>query len=609
MPTSTRLAVHAACCVAVAATWFVWNRTAALPEVSGRGFPEAASVEQGVPAPALPQVDAVRSLVASAEAEADGTEWRMEGTVRGAIDLPGRFTLKPHAGEASKSDGDLTVLVDEAGRFQLRAPLPSWRPFRSYAFVVTDRSGNVRLDGWCVLERALALTIPDGVELAGTILEPGGELGSFEYAIRTASPVGAGVFLARGATDAAGAFRQRVGNRSHLRAICLSARSKRTGRLYLFEPAAEELLSGQARFECRDVVTQVSIVDQAGRRPADLVVRAAFLDALENHLELAVTFDAATNTDQIVCSTNGRLEVSAMAPGCRPVIAHHRVVADGPPFQQLGQLVLEPETTLADLAGRVVDATGQPVVGANVIVIPFGWSLEPAAELAKTTLVDEEGRFAIPVDRSGRYTVLVQHPKFPSFSPSQGPVTVDSHLVFTMPAIGAVRIEPTASSTLGAAHWSGPLSYVTTSRASDGGMVVDGQGDLWNLSQALPLPTGRNAIHVSPIGLGHYGYAEFDVVEGETARLQVPLTPTRRVHGVVRDQQGRAVFGAKVELVEPGIPEPCRREWFGATTDRTGAFELVVPDLARTIVAVLTAQGTTQHKVAAPDVAVEIRIP
>ena len=87
------------------------------------------------------------------------------------------------------------------------------------------------------------------------------------------------------------------------------------------------------------------------------------------------------------------------------------------------------------------------------------------------------------------------------------------------------------------------------------------------------------------------------------------MTPTRRVHGVVRDQQGRTVSGAKVELVEPGIPEPCRREWFGGTTDRTGAFELVVPDLARTVVGVRTPKGFAEHVVAAPDVPVEIRIP
>lgn len=88
------------------------------------------------------------------------------------------------------------------------------------------------------------------------------------------------------------------------------------------------------------------------------------------------------------------------------------------------------------------------------------------------------------------------------------------------------------------------------------------------------VPTGSWRV-IATAADGSYGEAEVTITDAGLEDVVVELTPRATVRGVVVDEAGEAIAGAKVSIEPEGPPGPVRADGITDETDENGRFELV----------------------------------
>ncbi len=223
----------------------------------------------------------------------------------------------------------------------------------------------------------------------------------------------------------------------------------------------------------------------------------------------------------------------------------------------------------AVIEGAVIDKkTGKPVGGVKV----FAQGARSPSDFGGTPCVSgKDGRFRIPALRADSYKVKITPPEKGLAKWVAKPVSVVTEAGKTKTG---VKIELAKGGVIEVL-----VTDKTTGKPVEGAHVgiqpVKGEGyshgrtDKDGIARILLIPGEYRVQHVSKHR--EYGTTKVDkavtVVEGKTEKLTVQLGPVPKITGVVKDQAGKPVAGAKVRLLPVGHEDN--------VTDENGHFKAI----------------------------------
>jgi len=292
----------------------------------------------------------------------------------------------------------------------------------------------------------------------------------------------------------------------------------------------------------RGATVEGTVVDATG-----LPILGAEIEAREAGRRVAVAFSDEAGLYHLD-RVSGRLVIRASAPG------HGTAESDLTVSEAEEGRTLEVPFTLSPaggaLTGRVVDASGRPVRGAEV-------EARGAAGVGGRTRTDELGRFRLGGVPEGAVRVVARHPSYAAVEVA-AEAGADG-LELTLPFGGGVRGD------VRDAHTRGPILAFTV-RASGPGPAITKAFEKGEF-ELLGLAAGRWSFTIEAKGFA----TRHETVEisgghdvGQVTRdLRIDLVQGATVAGIVYDRHGEIVAGATVEC--GGVR---------GTTDVQGRFQL-----------------------------------
>jgi hypothetical protein len=294
------------------------------------------------------------------------------------------------------------------------------------------------------------------------------------------------------------------------------------------------------------------------------------------------TPDAVTTTD-----ADGRFRVDGLPAGLVTVVASDARVQSTSfaiPVPTAGDVELVLGATDGVLAGQVVDERDRrPVAGATVFASAEGGAR--ASRLDQVVVTDVEGRFELQTAGPGTTRLEVEADGF-----ARAPFTVDPVpvLPLVVPIAREARLEGRITRT-GAA---GPVAGATVRVVASGtrrsprpppvATTTDGEGRyaLRGLAAGevtvLAFAPGLASAEAARIDARGFNPLAVTLTSGATATFDLELAPATTLSGHVRDERGRAIDGAVVEVaIAAGMGREAALAGSTATaTGADGAFRL-----------------------------------
>ncbi len=233
-------------------------------------------------------------------------------------------------------------------------------------------------------------------------------------------------------------------------------------------------------------------------------------------------------------------------------------------------------------AGRVVDAAGQPIPGARVLLQfastgrGFMRELNNFFPLGEARLTDNEGAFSIPAPAPGqKVRILARAQGFLETASEDLTVAKDG----SAPAAVEIRMRSGASvegRVLDAAGKPVETALVRLAKEEDG----DDWGRQWRLRQARPtqtdrdgrfrvenVETGRMSVQIEHARYRSASVTGVETAEGRAASVEVRLEAGLALRGNVVGPNGRPFGGARVEVTFHGEVPPGGDPYFRPRDD------------------------------------------
>lgn len=256
-------------------------------------------------------------------------------------------------------------------------------------------------------------------------------------------------------------------------------------------------------------------------------------------------------------SPEGRFSLRGLAPG-HPITlgARHdgyfmaEAITVEPPFDAQVTLVLDRISDLPRVVGHTLDPQGHPVAGATILVpqsrIAVGFDGSPRFERS-TSESDAEGRFVLQGVTAESFTIAATAEGF-----QDAEVEVEDHRPGSevdLTLHPAASVEGTVLDAQGRPVADADISLVVKSQGEHFRSATSGDDGRYHLDG---LPPGPQSIELKRFDNGCRTAVRDVVLEPGKNLLDFALEPGSVVTGSVRDEEGRPVAGAEVELHPAG---------------------------------------------------------
>jgi hypothetical protein len=488
----------------------------------------------------------------------------------------------PAAEVTATGDGGKIVgraFADGDGVFQL-ARLPAGPRLR----ISAEGKGKVRAEAWVprgIGVRALRLTLEDGAELHGAVLDADGKAiagaSVLAYATEADLDDSAHNWSAETTTDSKGGYRL-VGVPLHT----VLVRAWAPG--CVLTSGEERLTRDATRDFTLPAAAEARTVRVVGLPPA--VCPTVRIEVYDRDRPESLALPAPLRS--VALQPDGRAalwplplahEVMLTAPGYQSAPVRQRCAANSRDELVFRVTAVEPPKPTA-LHGKVVDADDKPLAGVRVL-----WG-KSRVEPLTAAVTDAQGQFtlAVPLRNNAHSEVAIDDPRW-RLGTKTSSVTADGRSWIERTADPAVeqvlRVAPgcTLQGTV-RADAGDRLPFATVALAVkdvrvQSGLVAMAMTDRSGDCRLTGLGAGDYLATVTASD-GRVGFAEVTLVPGTPGTLSpVAFEPSGEIVGVVRDDRGQPVASARIALdvraarLTPGQPTPTHRL---LRSDKTGHF-------------------------------------
>jgi protocatechuate 3,4-dioxygenase beta subunit len=318
------------------------------------------------------------------------------------------------------------------------------------------------------------------------------------------------------------------------------------------------------------------VVDRAGRPVAGADVRISSGDAQASSLS-----DASGRFELSADAPSGKLEVRS--PDHAPWSLHMQFPA-APDAREL-RIELEPA---AWLGGRITDARGAPIAGADVHGLA-GWGFEAGAKSVSSAA---DGSYLLgPLPRDQIYRIAIRHPQYAPHVTEEIWLGLDAvrqerdivlsqggsiaGIVLTEDGLPAADVPVAITFVSGKDRWQGPASHRPR--------VMTGMDGTFRIEL---VPAGLYGVSVVKPSGRFWPHQNVEVLEGAVADVELRVPWELSVRGRLLDAGGLPLPGVEVAAVPERFFQelsdmPQRFSMLArserAVTDALGAYQLAVP--------------------------------
>ena len=496
-------------------------------------------------------------------------------------------------------------VTDAAGRFTVQVD-PQTQLGASLSAVYVERSGESLCHGSVLLQDGMEILVRPPVVLRGRCVDPAGR-----------------PLRARGVT----AYLEPTGLREIEFFLASTGEAAEDGRFEIRARPPEEavrnlvLSVGLGVTSVRAVVPWAELRSEAGATivldvcPLEIVVvtkdgapiakgelrLTAWGGSPEvNTVRVAASFDGSAPLEVALPRGASEVELLIGSEGYAPFMDQRDAAPCGESWTV--ELVrLGPDDVIA---GRVLDANGQPVEGAYASCDPLTRDPEVGVAANVGARTDAEGRFSLPYP-AGKLAALRAYHADHGMLPDQEVRGGTRDVVLRFLGVQDVEVDarfPAGTQVAAGAH---PFERVL---ALQDGTTLSGseRTDPFTIEE---VPPGDHRLFVVALAGTWFASEEVSIYPALDARVELELQPARHLRGSVYGADGKPTEGVTVSVVDAAWPAELASKWGSDKTDPAGAFELFAGSAAECELALERDGVELLRTRAASETQLEIRLP
>jgi len=294
------------------------------------------------------------------------------------------------------------------------------------------------------------------------------------------------------------------------------------------------------------------------------------------------------------------IEVAVGAPGHAPLVAQR----DSTPCGETWTLALARLGSDDILAGRVLDAAGQPVAEAYVSCNPPTHDEEVVVAASGGVRSDGEGRFTLSFPR-GQVAELRAYHRDHGMTPEVEVLGGERDIVLRFIGAQRLTVAPRFPAAAGLAASGHPFEWVLSKQ--DGPTLSGSERSApFVIEEIWP---GEHRLFLVAVEGSFFASAPVSVFPAIDPRVEPELQPARRARGRVLQADGSPAPDIQVRIVDPAWPALLVKHWGTAETDAGGSFELLVGHATEAMLAFSRNGRDLMRTLVASETPLEIRLP
>ena len=486
------------------------------------------------------------------------------GTVRDAESRAGMPACTVRLTSAKAS------VTDAAGRFTLQVD-PQTQLGASLSAVYVERSGESLFHGSVLLQDGMEILVRPPVVLRGRCVDPAGRPLRARGVTAYLEPTGLReieFFLAstgEAAEDGRFEIRARPPEEA-VRNLVLSVGLGVTS-VRAVVPWAELRSEAGATIVLDVCPLEIAVVttDGAPIAKGELRLTAWGGSPDVNTVHVATSFDGSAQLELALPGGASEVELVVGLEGYAPFVERRDAAPCGESWTV--ELVrLGPDDVIA---GRVLDANGQPVEGAYASCDPLTRDPEVGVAANVGARTDAEGRFSLPFP-AGKLAALRAYHADHGMLPDQEVIGGTRDVVLRFLGVQDVEVDarfPAGTQVAAGAH---PFEWVL---ALQDGTTLSGseRTDPFTIEE---VPPGDHRLFVVALAGTWFASEVVSIYPALDARLEIELEPARHARGHVLDAEGKPARNVTLHVVDATWPAELVSKWGSGKTDQAGAFEL-----------------------------------